>query len=337
MNIMEAALRRGAHYVDTSFGEPTMLDIRARDNILAQIIEGRPLSFDEEYRDAGLTAVLGCGFSPGTTNVTARYLCDKLEQVEKIRVFLGKKSLKPHREVVSPWTSTWSPFRTLWGYAVEPTIFEDGQYKKYPTFARPKEYTFPDPVGNILVTLHQHQEPITLPHFIGKGIKYCDFNYPVDPTAGAFVKMGFASPDEVEVKGLKVVPRDILLSLTSPPANLFLNENEETAKHLDTVGLYVVEVEGTKNEKDVQFKASSPSTFFRTLEEKIKLYRKLGTAIIGVALPAIVGAKMCFKGDVDKGVTSAECLDPKMFFKMLIEMGAPLKLNETQTREISFT
>jgi saccharopine dehydrogenase-like NADP-dependent oxidoreductase len=337
MNIMEAALRSGAHYVDTSFGEPTMLDIRARDNILAQIIEGRPLSFDEEYRDAGLTAVLGCGFSPGTTNVTARYLCDKLEQVEKIRVFIGKKSFKPHGEMVSPWTSTWSPFRTLWGYAVEPTIFEGGQYKKYPTFARPKEYPFPDPVGNILVTLHQHQEPITLPHFIGKGIKYCDFNYPIDPIAGAFVKMGFASPDEIEVKGLKVVPRDVLLSLTSPPANLFLNENEESAKQLRSANLYVVEVEGTKKGKDVQFKASSPSTFFRTVEEKIKVFRKMGTTIIGVALPAIVGAKMCLKGDVDKGVISAECLDPKTFFKMLKEMGAPLKLQEVQTRKILFT
>jgi len=45
MIIMEAALRCGANYVDTSFGEPTLLDIRARDNILAQIIEKRPISF----------------------------------------------------------------------------------------------------------------------------------------------------------------------------------------------------------------------------------------------------------------------------------------------------
>ena len=39
MNIMEAALRSGAHYIDTSFGEPDLMDIRARDNILSQIIE----------------------------------------------------------------------------------------------------------------------------------------------------------------------------------------------------------------------------------------------------------------------------------------------------------
>jgi saccharopine dehydrogenase (NAD+, L-lysine-forming) len=332
LNIMEAALRNGAHYVDTSFGEPSLLDIMARDNILAQIIEGRPLSFDDEYKDSGLTALLGCGFSPGMTNVTARYLCDKLEQVEKIRIFLGKKSFESHGGVVSPWTTTWSPFRTLWGYAVEPTIFEDGRYKKHHIFACPEEYNFPDPVGNVLLTYHQHQEPITLPYFIGKGIKYCDFKYPVDSIAGAFVKMGFASPDAIDVNGIKVVPRDVLLKLVRPPANLFLDEDEKSAKQLDRISLYVVEVKGTQSGEEVQYKASSPSTFYRTVEEKIDVYKRFGTTIIGVALPAIVGAKMCINGDTDKGVISAECLDPKTFLKMLTEMGAPLILHEVQTR-----
>lgn len=337
MNIMEAALKRGAHYVDTSFGEPSLLDIMARDNILAQIIEGRPLSFDDEYNDSGLTALLGCGFSPGTTNVTARYLCDKLEQVEKISIFLGKRSFKSQGGVVSPWTTTWSPFRTLWGYAVEPTIFEAGLYKKQHVFACPEEYKFPDPVGNVLLTYHQHQEPITLPHFIGKGIKYCDFKYPVDSIVGAFVKMGFASPDAIDVNGINVVPRDVLLKLVQPPANLFLDEDEKSAGQIDMVSLYVVEVKGTQSGEEVQYKASSPSTFYRTVEEKIDVYKRFGTAIIGVALPAIVGAKMCINGDADKGVISAECLDPETFLTMLSEMGVPVILHEEQTREVSFT
>jgi len=47
--IMQAALEVGAHYVDTSFGEPKLLDIRAKDNILKEIIEGAPIQFDAEY------------------------------------------------------------------------------------------------------------------------------------------------------------------------------------------------------------------------------------------------------------------------------------------------
>ena len=58
-NIMRVALKTGAHYVDASFGEP----------ILTQIMEKQPLGFDNEFKKAGLTALIGCGGSPGITNV----------------------------------------------------------------------------------------------------------------------------------------------------------------------------------------------------------------------------------------------------------------------------
>ena len=334
LNIMEAALRNGAHYVDTSFGEPTLLDIRASDNFLSQIIEKRPLSFDKEFKDAGLTALLGCGISPGMVNVVTRFACDKLDTVERIRIRLGDRPLNPP-EVVSAWTPTWSPFRALWGYAVEPTIFEDGQYKRYPTFACPEEYHFPDPVGPILLTYHQHQEPITIPHFIDKGIRYCYFKYPVDTLAGAFVKMGFANPDPIDVNGVKVVPREVLLKLVPPPVNAFLSEDESSCRLPPRDTYYtVVEVEGTQLGEEIKLTVSTPWPSLITGEEKSSVYEKLGTTMIDVALPAVVGAKLCLKGDADKGVVCAECLNPRAFLAMVAEMGAPVKLHETLTREI---
>lgn len=337
MIIMEAALRCGANYVDTSFGEPTLLDIRARDNILAQIIEKRPISFDREFKDAGLTAILGCGISPGMVNVITRFVCDKLDTVEKIRIRLGDRPTSPSNEVVSAWAPTWSPFRALWGYAVEPTIFEDGRFKKYPLFTCPEEYHFPEPVGTILLTYHQHQEPITLPHFIRKGIKYCDFKYPLDTLAGAFVKMGFASPDAVDVAGVKVVPRDVLLKLARPPVEAFLTEDEKSSR-LPPREVYctVVEVEGTRSGEECQYTVSTPWPSLMTLEERTNMYKKLGTTMIDVALPAVVGTKICVKGTAQKGVICAECLDPGAFLKMITEKGAPVKLHEAVTREVSF-
>ena len=125
-NIMRAALKNGAHYVDTSFGEPTLLDIRARDNILCQIIEKRPIELSDEFEKTGLTALVGCGGSPGVVNVLARYVCDKLDRVDEIRIKMGEKHLGSSEEVVSGWEPTWSPFKALWGYAVEPTVFAFG-------------------------------------------------------------------------------------------------------------------------------------------------------------------------------------------------------------------
>lgn len=262
-------------------------------------------------------------------NVMARFICDKLDRVEEIRIRRGVKSLRRSTEVVTAWTPTWSPFRALWGCAVEPIVFENGQYKKYPIYSSPEEYSFPEPVGPVLLTYHQHQEQVTLPHFIRKGIKYCDFKYPVDPLAGAFVKMGFASPDPIDVRGIKVVPRDVLLKLVAPPANTFFTENEVTAgQPLDKAELLLVEVKGTKSGDKVKYTVDTPSNFFRTANERLDVYRRFGTVTIGVALPAVVGAKMCVKGGPDKGVTCAECLDPDMFFEMIVDAGAPVSLHE---------
>lgn len=338
MNIMEAALKSGSHYVDTSFGEPSLMDIRARDNILAQIIEKRPLSFNKEYKKAGLTALLGCGGSPGRLNVIAKHICDKLDRVDEIHIIEVEKSIEKPKDVVHAWTPSWSPFRALWGYAVEPTIFEDGEYKKYPIFARPEKYRLPDPFGSVLLSLHQHQEPITLPHFIGKGIKYCDFKYNVDVLAGAFVKMGFASTDTIDVKGVKVIPRDVLLKMVRAPVNAFLAENERSAKEpLNEIALDVVEVKGTQSGEEVKYTVTTPMWFYRTVEERLSVFKKLGTWHIEVAVPAVVGAKMCVKGDADRGVICAECLDPAIFFGLIADMGVPLNLHEVVERDLSFS
>jgi len=335
LNIMKGALETGAHYVDTSFGEPSMLDILARDNILSQIIEKRPLGLDDDFKKAGLTALVGCGKSPGVTNVMARYVCDKLDRVDEIRIRLGNKSLKDSREVVRAWAPSWSPFRALWGYAVEPTIFEDKDYKRQPLFDGCEEYNFPDPIGPLLISYHQHQEPITLPHFIGKGIKYCDFKYPVDPIVGAFVKMGFANSEVVDVGGIKVLPRDVLLKLVRHPVNTFLTEDESTAKvPLEFASFMVMDVKGAKSREDVTYTLTYPFSFLN-VEERVEVYRKFGTTKIDVAVPAVVGSEMCMEGEADRGVIAAECLDPVKFLKKMTDMGWPVKFHEQCSKTVS--
>ncbi|MCD6599973.1 MAG: hypothetical protein J7L19_05350, partial [Dehalococcoidia bacterium] len=315
--------------------EPSLLDIRARDNILAQIIENRPLELGSEFEQSGLTALLGCGGSPGVVNVLARYVCDKLDRVDEIHIRMGQEIQKGVDEVVSAWDPGWNSFRALWGYAVEPTVFEDGEYKKYPVFSDPEVYNFPDPVGPILISYHQHQEPITLPHFIGKGIKYAGFKWPVDQLAGAFVKMGFANNEPTEVKGVKVVPRDVLLKLVSRPVGDFFAEDESTTKLPPKLApMAVMEIKGAKLGEDITYTLSWPYLLSTTAEERLEAYKRFGSTNIAVALPAIVGAKMCVEGEAARGVIAAECLDPIKFLKMMVNMGWALKFHETVSKEV---
>jgi len=320
-NIMKAALNTGSHYVDAAGFFDSESEFKKADN---------------EFKKAGLTAFTCCGASPGITNVMARYACDKLDKVDEIRIRLCGRALEKPREIVSGWEPTWSPEIALTDYADKPTVFENGEYKQYPPFSGSEEYPFPEPVGPASVAYHSHEEPSTLPRFIGKGIKYCDFKYPIDPIAGALVKMGFASYKPIDVKGNKVAPIHVLMKLVRQPVGTFLSESEETARLRASAHAYSIEVEvkGASSGEKVNYTLSMPSM---AADENVWLFKKFGTAEIMIALPSVIAAKMCLSGEAPNGAIAPECVDPVRFLKISADMGAPLKFHEISSREISIS
>ena len=325
-NIMKAAVESGAHYVDSAVDYP----------LITQLPEKGAPEIDNKFKKAGLTALIGCGGSPGITNVLARYTCDKLDRVDEIRIRLGGKRLEESEEVVEAWDPGWAPEVALTDYAFPPPVFENGKTQVYPIFSGCEEYVFPDPVGPVVVTHHAHEETVMLPRFIGKGIKYCSFKFPLDPIAGALVKMGFAERKAIDVKGVKVTPIDVLMKLVHHPVDTFLGEDENAAKlPPEVVGICVVEIKGAKAGEDTTYKLSWPYQLFTTVEEKVKMYQKFGTTNIAVALPASVGAKMCVAGETERGLIGPECLDPTKFLKMMADAGAPVQFKEICSKEVS--
>lgn len=324
-NIMKATVNSGAHYVDSAFSEP----------IGKWIIENQPFEINDEFKRAGLTALIGCGGAPGITNVLTRYICDKLDHVQGIHVKVGDKLLEKSRDVVRTWEPTWSPEVALADYAGESTAFENGEYKICPPFSGCEEYDFPQPVGPVVICHHSHEEPVTLPHFIGKGLSNVDFKYAVDPTVGSLVMMGFASSKYLDVKGVKVTPVDVLMKLVHRPVDIFFTEDETSARiSPKSSHPYLVEIEGEKSGENLKYKIWWPSSLFTTAEEKLELYRKFGTTKISVALPAIAGAKMCMRRETVSGVIPPECLDAVKFLKMMAEIGWPLKFHESCSKEV---
>ncbi|MDH5712964.1 MAG: saccharopine dehydrogenase NADP-binding domain-containing protein, partial [Candidatus Bathyarchaeota archaeon] len=126
LKIMEEALQAGAHYVDLASGPPY-------ENI------PRELELSDKWKDAGLTALINTGISPGITNVLAKNATEKLDRVNEVIIrfyakFKAKESI-----------SRWSP-ETMWmDMAEEPVVFENGKFKKVPPFSGREVYKFPDP------------------------------------------------------------------------------------------------------------------------------------------------------------------------------------------------
>ena len=326
--IIKAAAKNNNHYVDTSSNE----------TYRSQLLEGkRPLNLEEDFKTIGKTALFCCGASPGLTNVMVKYVCDQMEEVDKICIRLGFKFLDSENDIVQAWSPFWSPITALRGYADLPCVYEGGEYKTLPIFSRPEEYIFPDPVGKYLISSHSHSEPYSIPYYIKKGLKEVDFKYPVDPIAGALVKMGFASEEEVEVRGTKMFPYEILLKMLPPVANAFLAENEDTAQGGgDLAAIMEVKVDGVLKGRKVTYTVWIDTSLLDPSVTKY-LYQTFGTTQVTIPLPAVVGAKMCMNGMTEAGIIFPECLNPDEFFRSMADMGAPIVLRERITCEKTFT
>lgn len=321
VNIMRAAADTGVHYIDTAFDNP----------IWDQIISDDPWKTSKEYSEKNLTGIIGCGGAPGLINVFARYICDTMDEIESIKLRVGHKDLV-EKDKISTWVPSWCPEIALTDYSDPPIVFTDGKYTTVPAFDGLEEYDFPPPVGKNLIAHHHHEEPVTLPRFIGKGIKHVEFKYAVDLNAASFVKMGFASYNKIDVNGVQVSPIDVLMKLVRQPSDAFFSETEETAqKDPTSAHPYLVEVVGKKNGRDLLHKIWYPHSLISNGEQKLEAFRKFGTTVIAVALPAVAGAKMILKGKTERGVLSPECLDPIEFLKEMADLGWPVHFEEEIT------
>ena len=171
--VMEGALKAKANYINTAFDAPFW------DKFVEGVsIEDMPLC--KEFKEAGLTALFGCGFAPGWTNVLARRLANRLDNVDSIKMRIGKATHLPGEHeydwVLRPWNPGWSPKQALIDCASPTYALEGGKYVQYPPFGGLEMWDFPEPVGRLPVTHHSHEEIYSMPATF-KGVKDIDFKY----------------------------------------------------------------------------------------------------------------------------------------------------------------
>ncbi|MCW3994421.1 MAG: saccharopine dehydrogenase NADP-binding domain-containing protein [Candidatus Bathyarchaeota archaeon] len=290
LTITNAALKAKANYVDLA-----MYDYSSY---------SKQLELDGKYKEAGLTALLNAGSAPGITNVLAANGADRLDRVDaiRIRIFDSVES----KEIVS----TWSP-KVMWDdMATEPVVYDNGEFKRVPLFSGEEIYKFPDPIGPQTVVAHIHEEPVSLPRFIGKGLKYVDLKLgtPDMPAIKFVVQLGLMDEKTVDVGGVKVVPRELFFKLIPPTLSFEEVENKIKAGTLiDAHECYVVEVEGEKAGKKMTYIFSIPFPSLREVQEKLPGATH-ESYVTGVS--AAVFTEMVCTGDIKaKGVFLPECLD----------------------------
>lgn len=243
--IIEAALEAGVHYLDMASNEFfTQKD--GQEYLVEQ------LEYDQEFKKADLTANILAGGDAGLVNIMAREAADELDEID----YIGIKDygVVECDEPVAMWS-----FQTyLEDCADEAVYWENGEYKYAPLFSGEEDYFFPEPLNLTgKVYYHNHEEPVTLPKFLGKTVKYVDFKMgDPDSATWRFLIEGLNLMDETpqDIKGCKVSPIDVFCrqlpkTLTPKKCIDLLKESR-----LKSQAVLAVDVKGKKDGKSLHYK-----------------------------------------------------------------------------------
>jgi saccharopine dehydrogenase-like NADP-dependent oxidoreductase len=198
LDVMEGCLAAGVEYLD--FGG------------LFHTTK-KQLQLHDRFRTAGLLAIPGMGQVPGISNILAAAACEDLVSVDSIMIRDGWKDFT---QGAPPVVFTWSPSTFLDEMVLPAMVWQDGAYREMPAMSGGEEYEFPEPIGRTRLYRTLHSEPATFPDSFGpKGLRHCEWREggPGIDVLELLAAIGFGSDRPVEVRGVPVAPKEVLLAV----------------------------------------------------------------------------------------------------------------------------
>ena len=334
--IMDACLEAGVSYLDTANYEPP-------DE--AHFEYSWQWAYRERFEKAGLTAILGCGFDPGVTQVFSAYAqkhyFDTIETLDildcnggdhgypfatnfnpeiNIREVAAKGSywVADELKVESGKLKVLADRRIVDAHGVEVECrkaFDKGYWVETAPMAIKREYDF-DQVGKKDMYLLHHEELESLGCNL-KGIKRIRFFMTFGQSYLTHLKclenVGMTRIDPIDFKGQKIVPIEFLKALLPDPATLGPRTKGKT-----NIGCIF---HGMKDGKPVDY-------YVYNVCDHQECYAEVGSQAISytTGVPAMIGAKMFLEGKwTAKGVHTCEEFDPDPFMAELNKQGLPWK------------
>jgi saccharopine dehydrogenase (NAD+, L-lysine-forming) len=279
------------------------------------------MSFDWDFIDnpkkyIGETdaTILSCmGSDPGISDVFARHSADMLDRVDRIRVMDGDSGSAEGYKFFS----LWSPHDMMDEVSTPAGIFKGGKMTKVPPLSSSDLYEFPRPIGKLKVFNTDHEETYLMSRLI-KGVRDVDFRIAIDDdfanVARVLRLVGMHRLDEIDVRGMKIRPIDVLSTLMPKPTDLIGKVKGFAA--------VVVETTGMKDGKNVMIRMSVPLSH----EEAFEMGNSHATGYL-VGIGGAIGAEMLLDGKIkQKGAVFPEQIDSEEYIKRL--RGKGLKVTE---------
>ena len=278
----------------------------------------------DAFREAGLTAVLGIGSTPGITNLLARIAADQLDTVERLDVRIGSSDEAPAGAAFAP---PYSLRTILDECTLEPMVYEDGAWRAAPPMSGEEAMQFPPPVGAMTAMYTLHSEVALFPVSFGeRGLRHASFKIAFPPEFLAqlrlIVDLGLARTDTVKVRAGKgrsaqVVPREALIALLAE------RQASTASREPNDCDVLRVVARGARDGKDVEL----------VEEMVVRPYTpwRVGAGELDTGVPLAIAGILLARGGHPTGALGAECVfDPHEFLRELTRYG--MRASETSTR-----
>lgn len=300
LHIMNACLEAGVHYLDTANYEP--LDE-------AKFEYSWQWAYQEKFREAGLTAILGCGFDPGVTGVftahAAKHHFDEIHYLDIVDCNGGD-----HHKAFA---TNFNPEINIREITQKGKYWENGQWVE----TEPQEIHLPLTYPSIGVResyLLYHEELESLvKNFptIKRARFWMTFGQEYLTHLRVMQNIGITRIDPIMYNGVEIVPIQFLKAILPNPGELGENYTGETS-----IGC---RIRGLKDGKEQTYYVWNNCSHQAAYQE---------TGAQGVSyttgVPATIGAIMFMKGLWKKaGVYNVEEFDPDPFMAELMKQGLP--------------
>jgi len=272
--VLESAVRLGVHFVDV-VGEFTL----------------ERLEFDEEAKNKDITALSGCGVSPGITNVCVGRGAELLDETENALVYVGGNPVEAKPPL--KYRIVYAINSLLGLYERKAMILKDGKLSKVAAMSAVEPIVFPPafPEMECFYTdglnslAHTMQGKIT-GELSEKTIRHKGHAAEIQ----TLKECGFFSREEIEVDSTKVIPRRVTESI--------LDKRIALGEERDVILLRVV-VSGRKS-------GESANHVFEMVDyfDEENNYTSMAKT---TAFPASIAAQMILNGEItQRGVVFPE-------------------------------
>ena len=226
LQLAECAVEAGVHFCDLGGNTEIVFQQKA---------------LAEKAKAKGVTVVPDCGVAPGMVNIFAEYGIRQLDTVDSVRIYVG--GLPQHPEPPLNYQIVYSLEGVLDYYTTLSWVVRKGKREQVVALSERETVQFPKPLGD-LEAFHTAGGLSTMAwRYEGKipTMEYKTLRYPGHAELMESIRaLGLLDLEPVDVKGLKVVPRDVFVSVVGPKLT------KPTGK--DVLALRVT-VKGTKGGK----------------------------------------------------------------------------------------